>query len=71
MGDDLRFGTSYYGGITNRYTYPQTFLYSNLKFILTEMAMEKKISFLYNRYGKDKALEPISEARLWSALTLF
>lgn len=61
VGEDLRFGNAYYGGLTNKYTYPQTFLYSNLKTILTEMAMKKKIAFFYNRYASDKTLEPTTE----------
>ncbi len=58
---EFRFGTSYYGGIINKYTYPETFIYGNLKFILTEMALNKKISFIYNRYTIDKTLEPVTE----------
>jgi hypothetical protein len=48
IGDQFRLGQSYYGGIINKYTYPETFMYGNLKFILTEMAV-------------NKTLEPISE----------
>lgn len=61
VGDQFRLGNSYYGGIINKYTYPETFIYGNLKFILTEMAVNKKISFIYNRYTIDKTLEPVLE----------
>ena len=60
LADDMRLGSSYYGGITNKYTYPETFIYSNLQFILNEMAMDKKIAFIYNTYAPDKTLEPLS-----------
>lgn len=58
---ELRIGTSYYGGIINRYTYPETLVYGNLKFILTEMAVNKKIVFKYNKYNADKVLMPLSD----------
>ena len=64
VGEDLRFGNSFYGGITNKYVYPQTFIYSNIKKILTEMAIKKKISFFYNQYAADKTLEVTTEAPL-------
>ncbi len=60
-GGELRLGTSYYGGIINRYTYPETLVYGNLKFILTEMAVNKKIIFKYNKYGADKVLKPLTD----------
>jgi hypothetical protein len=53
-GGELRLGTAYYGGIINRYTYPETLVYGNLKFILTEMAVNKKIVFKYNKYNATK-----------------
>ncbi len=61
-GGELRLGTAYYGGIINRYTYPETLVYGNLKFILTEMAVNKKIVFKYNKYNADKVLEPLMES---------
>jgi hypothetical protein len=61
-GGELRLGTAYYGGIIKRYTYPETLVYGNLKFILTEMAVNKKIVFKYNKYNADKALTPLTEA---------
>ncbi len=63
-GSELRLGESYYGGIINRYTYPETHVYGNLKFILTEMAVNKKISFKYNKYTSQKTLCPISDSSI-------
>ncbi len=62
-GIEYRFGSSFNGGIISRHTYPETFIYQNLMVLLTEMAANKKITFTYNEYTKDKLIEPVGGKR--------
>ena len=64
VGNNYRLGTAFYGGIINKYTYPETFIYANLMFLLTEMAMGKKVSLQYNQYNLDKSIVPIYDEPL-------
>lgn len=69
-GIEYRFGSSFSGGIISRYTYPETFIYQNLMVLLTEMAANKKITFTYNGYTKDKLIEPVGGKRVVSPYAL-
>lgn len=62
-GIEYRLGSSFHGGIISRYTYPETFIYQNLMILLTEMAANKKVTFVYNEYTKDKLITPTGPKR--------
>ncbi|MBE6038885.1 MAG: WYL domain-containing protein [Anaerofustis stercorihominis] len=65
-GIEYRFGSSFYGGIISRYTYPESFIYHNIMILLTEMAANKKVSFIYNEYNTDKMIVPTGGKRVVS-----
>ncbi len=57
-GMDYRFGSSFYGGIVSRHVYPEDFVHENIRILLTEMAENKKVTFVYNEYNKEKIITP-------------
>ena len=59
-GGAFRLGNSFYGGIVNHFTCFETKIYESLMFLVTEMALKKKVQFIYNKYDTDKTLVPIA-----------
>ncbi len=60
-GTAYSFGSKFYGGVVSTHVYPEDFVHANIMSLLTEMAGNKKVSFVYNQYNNEKIITPVTD----------